>query len=54
MFKIGDLVFAYSGYVGIITEISKPHRYPYKVLIISYPRKDDYEFEDNWLDFGDN
>ena len=46
MFNVGDLVFAYSGYVGIITEISNPHRYPYKVLFISYPREDDYEFED--------
>ena len=52
MFEIGDLVFSYSGYVGIITEISKPHisviipnRYPYKVIFISPPRKDDDQFE---------
>ncbi len=45
MFEIGDLVFSYSGYVGIITEITKPHRYPYKVMFISPPRKDDDQFE---------
>jgi hypothetical protein len=55
MFEIGDLVFSYSGYVGIITEITKPHRYPYKVMLphrypykvmfISPPRKDDDQFE---------
>lgn len=45
MFEIGDLVFSYSGYVGIITEITKPHRYPYKVMFISPPRKDDEEFQ---------
>ncbi len=45
MFEIGDLVFSYSGYIGIIIEITKPHRYPYKVMFISPPRKDDDQFE---------